>query len=93
MADEEIIDARRRACAAVTEWARTQGYEDLVVTAYIVVCEVVTPAGRGVVWVTGNGGEPVDGAEEGLHRWQVRGLLGEVSEQIREGNSRHDGDD
>lgn len=93
MADEELMDARRRAAQAVRDWAETSGYENPVVVGYVIVAELVTVGGRGVVWVTGDANEPSSEDEAGLHRWRVRGLLSEVDEQIREGNSRRDGDD
>lgn len=93
MADEELLDARRRATEAVCDWARSTGYEDPVVVSYLIVTEIVTSNGRGVVWVTGDANEPSSEDEAGLHRWRVRGLMGEVDAQIRERTVRHEGDD
>lgn len=89
---ERKIEARQRAAEAVADWANAHGYESPVVVSYLVVAEIVSTQGRAVVWAAGSGAEPIMEDEAGLMRWQIRGLMGEVDELIREGNSARDGD-
>lgn len=89
---ERKIEARQRAAEAVADWAAAHGYENPVVTGYLVVAEIVATQGRAVVWSAGNGSEPIREDEAGLMRWQIRGLMAEVDELIREGYAAKDGD-
>ncbi len=79
---EQLIDSRKRALEAVADYARACGWESPVVTSYIIVAEMMTETGRGVIWVTGDGNEPTEDNRGGLKRWQIRGLLSEIEQSI-----------
>lgn len=95
MDDEKVralSEARSRAVEAVADWAHTYGYENPVVTSWIVIAEVATPEyGRSVVWVAGDGGDPVGENRAGLDRWRIKGLMGEVDDQIRRNDVQGEG--
>ena len=93
MKDDQTEADRARALAAEAAevWIRRHpGWEDAIITGYVLVLEAVPPIGVPTLqWMTGNGAEPRDGNREPQPQWRARGMLSEVISELDGRNAEH----
>lgn len=63
-----------------------------LITGYVAIFELTTAEGRYCVWLTGNGGDPDEGTDEGLDSWRVEGMVRKVLRDIYAQNVTEAGD-
>jgi hypothetical protein len=81
---EQRAHARGLAAEAAAEWIRQHdGWEDAIVTGYVLIFEAVPPTGHAAFqWMTGNGATPTPESWEPLPAWRARGLAAELLSEL-----------
>lgn len=91
-------DKRREARQLIVQAANAHidqfdGWEGSICTAYVAILEMHRPGGgRCCIWLTGNGVDPSESADEGLDSWRVEGMVRKVLRDLDAHNVTQDGD-
>lgn len=82
--NEQRTRARELAAEACAEWIHQhEGWEEAIVTGYLVIFEAVPPTGvPAFQWMTGNGANPTPENWEPLPAWRARGLASELLSEL-----------
>lgn len=86
--------ARGKIVEGATQYADTfDNTRGMVLTGWVVIFELADlEGGRGIYWLSGNGADPSDKAENGLSAWAIEGMLRKVIHESRSNSVRREGD-